>query len=209
MVNVGIVGGSGFTGAELLRLCAAHPELNVELATGDTQAGTAVSELYPSLAAAYGDLVFTPYEASALDGLDLVFCGLPHGASQAIVPEVRTRVKHVVDLAADFRLHDPGTYAHWYGETHAAPELLDDFVYGLPELFRARLHNAALVAAPGCYPTATTLALAPLVRAGIVEPSGIIVDAASGVSGAGRGKYPFCGTDEDFVAYGLLDHRHT
>src|SRR5437763_4721894 len=209
MVSVGIVGGSGFTGAELLRLCAAHPELNVELATGATQAGTAVAELYPSLAAAYGDLVFTPYEASALDGLDLVFCGLPHGASQAIVPEVRTRVKHVVDLAADFRLRDPATYAQWYGETHEAPELLDDFVYGLPELFRDQIKGAALVAAPGCYPTAATLALAPLVRAGLVETTGIIVDAASGVSGAGRGKFPFCGTDEDFVAYGLLDHRHT
>jgi len=209
MVNIGIVGGSGFTGAELLRLCAGHPELNVELATGDTQAGTAVADLYPSLAAAYGDLAFTPYEASALDGLDLVFCGLPHGASQAIVPEVRTRVKHVVDLAADFRLRDPATYAQWYGESHEAPELLDDFVYGLPELFREQIKGAALVAAPGCYPTAAALALAPLVRAGLVETTGIIIDAASGVSGAGRGKFPFCGTDEDFVAYGLLDHRHT
>jgi len=209
MVNVGIVGGSGFTGAELLRLCAGHPELTVELATGDTQAGTAVGALYPSLAAAYGGLVFTEYDADALDGLDLVFCGLPHGASQAIVPELRTRVKHVVDLAADFRLHDSATYARWYGEEHAAPELLDEFVYGLPELFRDQLHGAALVAAPGCYPTAAALALTPLIRAGLVETTGIIVDAASGISGAGRGKYPFCGTDEDFVAYGLLDHRHT
>ena len=209
MASIGIVGGSGFTGAELLRLCAGHPDLNVELATGDTQAGTAVADLYPSLAAAYGDLVFASYDPGALDGLDLVFCGLPHGASQAIVPELRTRVKHVVDLAADFRLRDPATYAQWYGDTHEAPELLDDFVYGLPELFRSHIEGAALVAAPGCYPTAATLALAPLVRAGLVETTGMIVDAASGVSGAGRGKFPFCGTDEDFVAYGLLDHRHT
>jgi len=209
MVNIGIVGGSGFTGAELLRLCAAHPELNVELATGDTQPGTAVADLYPSLAAAYGELAFTPYDPSTLDGLDLVFCGLPHGASQAIMPELRTRVKHVVDLAADFRLRDPAIYAQWYGESHEAPELLDDFVYGLPELFREQIKGAALVAAPGCYPTAATLALAPLVRAGLIETTGIIIDAASGVSGAGRGKFPFCGTDEDFVAYGLLDHRHT
>ena len=209
MVSVGIIGGSGFTGAELLRLCAGHPELNVEMATGDTQAGTPVGTLYPSLAAAYGHLVFTEYDADALEGLDLVFCGLPHGASQAIVPDLRTRVKHVVDLAADFRLHDSATYARWYGEDHEAPELLDEFVYGLPELFRDRLHGAALVAAPGCYPTAAALALAPLLRAGLVDTTGIIIDAASGVSGAGRGKYPFCGTDEDFVAYGLLDHRHT
>src|SRR5436190_1992 len=209
MTSVGIVGGSGFTGAELLRLCAGHPDLNVELATGDTQAGTAVASLYPSLAVPYGDLVFASYDAAAVEGLDLVFCGLPHGASQAIVPDLKTRVKHVVDLAADFRLHDPATYSQWYGDEHEAPELLDDFVYGLPELFRTQLHGAALVAAPGCYPTAATLALAPLVRAGLIETTGIIVDAASGVSGAGRGKFPFCGTDEDFVAYGLLDHRHT
>ncbi|MEY2422667.1 MAG: N-acetyl-gamma-glutamyl-phosphate reductase [Acidimicrobiaceae bacterium] len=209
MVSIGIIGGSGFTGAELLRLCAGHPDLNIELATGDRQAGTAVAELYPSLAAAYPDLVFTEYAPDALRGLDLVFCGLPHGASQAIVPELRTHVKHVVDLAADFRLHDPAVYAQWYGEAHAAPELLDDFVYGLPELHRDSLRSAALVAAPGCYPTAATLALAPLLRSGLIETAGIIVDAASGVSGAGRGKYPFCGTDEDFVAYGLLDHRHT
>src|SRR4051794_23052603 len=209
MPSVGIVGGSGFTGAELLRLCAGHPDLTVELATGDTQAGTAVAALYPSLAAVYPDLVFTPYSAEAIPGLDLVFCGLPHGASQAIVPELRTQVKHVVDLAADFRLHDGATYAQWYGAEHSAPELLADFVYGLPELHRDELRSAALVAAPGCFPTAATLALAPLVRGGLVETSGIIVDAASGVSGAGRDKYPFCGTDEDFVAYGLLDHRHT
>jgi N-acetyl-gamma-glutamyl-phosphate reductase len=209
MVSIGIVGGSGFTGAELLRLCASHPDLNVELATGDTQAGTAVADLYPSLAAAYPGLVYSEYSPTAVRGLDLVFCGLPHGASQAIVPELRTNVKHVVDLAADFRLHDPTAYEQWYGEPHAAPELLDDFVYGLPELHRDALRSAALVAAPGCYPTAATLALAPLVRAGLIETTGIIVDAASGVSGAGRGKHPFCGTDEDFVAYGLLDHRHT
>ena len=209
MVSIGIVGGSGYVGAELLRLCAAHPDLTVELATGDTQAGTAVAELYPSLAGAYGTSTFVEYSPEAIEGLELVFCALPHGASQAIVPELRTRVKHVVDLAADFRLRDASTYSQWYGETHHAPELLDEFVYGLPELFREQLHSAALVAAPGCYPTAAALALAPLVQAGLVETTGLIVDAASGVSGAGRGKYPFCGTDEDFVAYGLLDHRHT
>src|SRR5688572_5701807 len=106
MISVGIVGASGYTGAELLRLIAAHPDLAVEVATGDTQAGTAVGELYPGLAAAYSDLAFTTYDVATVDGLDLVFCGLPHGASQGIVPELRGRVKHVVDLAADFRLRD-------------------------------------------------------------------------------------------------------
>jgi len=209
VVSVGIIGASGFTGAELLRLCAGHPDLHVELATGDTQAGNNVSNLYPSLAAAYPSLAFESYTPEKADGLDLVFCGLPHGASQAVIPELRTRVKHVVDLAADFRLTDPIVYQRWYGEEHHAPELLDDFVYGLPELHREAIAAAALVAAPGCYPTAATLALAPLVRAGLVQTEGIIVDAASGVSGAGRDKYPFCGTDENFVAYGLLNHRHT
>src|SRR4051794_36963760 len=136
MVSIGIVGASGFTGAELLRLCAGHPDLTVEVATGDSQAGTAVHELYPSLAAAYPDLRFTPYDVGAVDGLDLVFCWLPHGHSQAIVPELRTRVKHVVDLAADFRLVEPSVYATWYGHEHTATDLLGEFVYGLPELFR-------------------------------------------------------------------------
>ena len=212
MIQVGIVGASGFTGAELLRLVASHPELEVVAATGDTQAGTAVAELYPSLSAAYPKLTFTPYDAATLAGLDLVFLGLPHGASQAIVPELTGKVTHLVDLAADFRLQDPALYPQWYGEAHAAPELLPDFAYGLPELFRADIQAKAHVATPGCYPTAAILALAPLLRGGALEPSGIVVDAASGVSGAGRPPKPattFCTVDEDFTAYGLLDHRHT
>jgi N-acetyl-gamma-glutamyl-phosphate reductase len=212
MARIGIVGASGYTGAELLRLAAAHPELEVALATGDTQAGTAVADLYPSLRAAYRDLVFTPFDAAACAGLDLVFLGLPHGASQALVPELVGKVGHLVDLAADFRLTDPAAYPQWYGEAHTAPELLSDFAYGLPELFRDEILGAANVAVPGCYPTAAGLALAPLVRAGAIVPEGIVVDAASGVSGAGRPPKPttsFCAVDEDFTAYGLLDHRHT
>ncbi|MET0826609.1 MAG: N-acetyl-gamma-glutamyl-phosphate reductase [Acidimicrobiales bacterium] len=211
-MRVGIVGASGYTGAELLRLAAGHPEMDVVLTTGDTQAGAAVADLYPSLRPVYGDLVFEPYSPEAVDGLDIVFCGLPHGASQAIVPEVKDRVKWVLDLSADFRLKDPAAYPQWYGAEHTAPELLADFAYGLPELFRDELVGACGVAVPGCYPTAASLALAPLVRAGAVETTGIVVDAASGVSGAGRAlKHgtQFCTVDEDFAAYGLLDHRHT
>ena len=211
-MRVGIVGASGYTGAELLRLAAGHPEMEVVLATGDTKAGTAVADLYPSLRPVYGALVFEPYSPEAVDGLDVVFCGLPHGASQAIVPEVKDRVKWVLDLSADFRLKDPAAYPQWYGAEHTAPELLADFAYGLPELFRDELVGASGVAVPGCYPTAASLALAPLVRAGAVETTGIVVDAASGVSGAGRAlKHgtQFCTVDEDFAAYGLLDHRHT
>ena len=212
MHKVAVIGASGFTGAELLRICAAHPELEVTVATGDSMAGRAVAELYPSLAAAYGDTQFVPYEPGVATGCDLAFCGLPHGASQSLVGELRDDVKHIVDLAADFRLDDPGLYPAWYGEEHTAPELLTEFVFGLPELFREAIRGAELVAAPGCYVTTATLALAPLVAAGAVEPHGIIVDAASGVSGAGRPAKPnttFCAVDEDFTAYGLLTHRHT
>jgi N-acetyl-gamma-glutamyl-phosphate reductase len=212
MKRVGIIGASGYTGAELLRLCAGHPDLDVVVATADTQAGTRVADLYPSLAGSYPDLVFASYDPAAVDGLDLVFLGLPHGTSQTIVAELWGRIGHVVDLAADFRLHDPDLYPQWYGEPHTAPELLSEFVYGLPEFHRDEIAGAAAVAAPGCYPTTATLALAPLVRDGLVESTGIIVDAASGVSGAGRPPKPnttFCTVDEDFTAYGLLDHRHT
>ena len=206
---MGIVGASGYAGAELLRLCATHPAFEVAWATGDTSAGTPVAALYPSLAAAVPGLVYEPFDAAMADGLDLVFLALPHGASGALVRGLRERAGVLVDLAADFRLKDPALYPTWYGEEHPAPDLLAEFAYGLPELFRDELVGATAVAAPGCYPTSAALALTPLVRAGVIEPTGVIVDAASGVSGAGRGKYPFSGTAEDFTAYGLVDHRHT
>ncbi len=214
MQRIGIIGGSGFVGAELLRLCAAHPDLDVVLATGDSQAGQPIVSLYPNLGPVVGDRCFDAYEPEAIAGLDLdlAFLALPHGASQAIVPALRDRVPRLIDLAADFRLHDAAAYPTWYGEPHAAPELLSAFVYGLPELFRSAIAGATAVAAPGCYPTAATLALTPLVAAGLVDTGTLIVDAASGVSGAGRPPKPtttFCTVDEDFTAYGLLDHRHT
>ena len=212
MHRVGIFGASGYTGAELLRLCAQHPSLDVVLAAADTKAGTAVADLYPSLGAAYPDQTFAETDPAAADGLDLVFLALPHGTSQQVVPELRKRVGAVVDLAADFRLKDPAMYPRWYGEDHACPDLLADFVYGIPELLRDQLRHADLVAAAGCYPTAAALALAPLVRAGAISPGGLIVDAASGVSGAGRtlrDTSHFSTVNEDFTAYGLLHHRHT
>ena len=212
MLRTGIIGASGFTGAELLRLAAGHPDIDIACLTGDSQAGVAVGELYPSLAPHVGGLCYRRYEPGAVEGLDLVFLALPHGESQKLVPELRDHVGLVVDLAADFRLRDASLYPEWYGEEHAVPDLLGEFAYGLPELFRKDLIGATAVAVPGCYPTAAALALAPLVRAGAVETSGIVVDAASGVSGAGRAPKPnttFCTVDEDFTAYGLLRHRHT
>ena len=211
-MKAGILGASGYTGSELLRLLAAHPEFEVALATAHSHAGEAVGNHTPSLAAAYPGLSYEESDPARFDGLDLVFCGLPHGESQRIVPELRSRVGLVVDLAADFRLKDAALYPQWYGEEHRAPEFLAEAVYGLPELFREGLAGATLVAAAGCYPTAAGLALAPLVRTGLVESTGIVVDAASGVSGAGRGlkeSLHFGTVDEDFSAYGLLTHRHT
>jgi len=212
MVSVGIIGASGYTGAELLRLAALHPDLEVAYATGDSQAGTRASSLYPSLAAVYPDLVFEAYDAGRASGLDLVFLGLPHEASLLMAAELHGKVGCVVDLSAAYRLKDASLYPRWYGFTHEQPDLLAQAVYGLPELYRDDLPGAKLIATPGCYVTAASLAVAPLVRLGLIEPTGVIVDAASGVSGAGRAlKHTshFCTVDEDFSAYGLLDHRHT
>ena len=212
MVRVGIIGASGYTGAELLRLCAAHPEVEVVCATGDSQAGTLASVLYPSLAAVYPNLVFEEFSADRFVGLDAVFLGVPHEAALEIAPQLVGKVGVVIDLSAAYRLKDSSLYPQWYGFEHTQPDLLAQAVYGLPELYRSQLVGAKLIATPGCYVTAASLALTPLVRSGIVNPMGVIVDAASGVSGAGRAlkhSSMFSTIDEDFTAYGLLDHRHT
>jgi N-acetyl-gamma-glutamyl-phosphate reductase len=212
MVKVGIIGASGYTGAELLRLCAQHPDVEVVAATGDSQAGTLASHLYPSLAAAYPNLVFEEFAVDRFAGLDVVFLGVPHEAALEIAPQLVGKVGTVIDLSAAYRLKDSSLYPTWYGFSHTQPELLASAVYGLPELYRNELRGASLIATPGCYVTAASLALTPLVRSGIVSAKGVIVDAASGVSGAGRAlKHTsmFSTVDEDFTAYGLLDHRHT
>ena len=207
-----ILGATGYTGVELLRLLAGHPQLDVVYATGDSQAGQRIATLYPSLAAAYPTLVAEEHDASRLAGLDVVFLCTPHESSLELVPELIGRVGVVVDLSAAFRLTDASQYPAWYGFTHTHPELLARAVYGLPEVYRTELAGAKLIATPGCYVTAATLALRPLVAAGMIEQKGIIVDAASGVSGAGKAlksSSMFCAVDEDFTAYGLVSHRHT
>jgi N-acetyl-gamma-glutamyl-phosphate reductase len=212
MVKVGIIGASGYTGAELLRLCAQHPEVEIVAATGDSQAGTLASHLYPSVAAAYPNLVFEEFSVERFTGLDVVFLGIPHEAALEIAPQLTGKVGCIIDLSAAYRLKDASLYPTWYGFTHTQPELLAKAVYGLPELYRSELVGASLIATPGCYVTDASLALTPLVRSGIVQQTGVIVDAASGVSGAGRAlKHTslFSTVDEDFTAYGLLDHRHT
>jgi N-acetyl-gamma-glutamyl-phosphate reductase len=210
--RVGIIGASGYTGAELLRLCAQHPDLDVVYATGDTQAGTLASAVYPSLAAHYPNLVFEELDETRADGLDAVFLGLPHEASMALAPKLHGKVGCLIDLSAAFRLKDASLYPTWYGFNHDQPALLAAAVFGLVELHRAALKEASLIATPGCHVTAATLALAPLVESAVIEPSGVIVNSITGVSGAGRALKQtsmFCTVDEDVAAYGLLDHRHT
>lgn len=207
-----ILGATGYTGVELLRLLSGHPQIDVVYATGDSQAGQRIASLYPNLAAAYPTLIAEAHDASRLAGLDVVFLCTPHESSLEIVPQLVGKVGLVVDLSAAFRLTDASQYPTWYGFTHTHPELLSAAVYGLPEVYRSELAGAKLIATPGCYVTAATLALRPLVAAGVIEPSGIIVDAASGVSGAGKAlkaSSMFCSVDEDFTAYGLVSHRHT
>jgi N-acetyl-gamma-glutamyl-phosphate reductase len=210
--QVGIAGATGYVGAELLRLCAGHPHLEVAVASSGSRQGAEIGSVYPSLAAAYPDLVLSGGEPSDLKGVDICFLALPHGESQHVAGELSGAVGAVVDLAADFRLRDAAVYAQWYGGAHQAPELIGQFAYGLPELFRSDLAAARLIAVPGCYPTAASLAIAPFTRSGSVELEGIVVDAASGLSGAGRSLTEathFASADEDFSAYSLLTHRHT
>ena len=207
-----ILGATGFTGVELLRLIAQHPEMDVVYASGDSQAGEKLSNLYPSLRAAYPSMVAQEFSQKAVSGVDVVFLGLPHESSVEIVPQLLGDVGCVVDLSAAFRLRDTAQYPQWYGFTHEHPEYVAQAVYGLPEIYRKELAGAQLIATPGCYVTAATLALRPFVRGGIFHPEGLIVDAASGVSGAGKAlksSSMFASVDEDFSAYGLVSHRHT
>lgn len=206
-----VVGASGYTGAELLRILALHPEIEVVTATADANAGTPVVSLYPALATAYGEMLLSALDVHALEGLDLVFLALPQGESQRHAGALVETVGHLVDLAADFRL-PADSYRGWYGEAHAAPALLEQFAYGLPELFREEIRRYRHVANPGCYPTAAVLALAPAVARRLVDPAGMVVNAVSGISGRGRSLAPeslFTEANESVSAYGLLTHRHT
>ena len=181
-----VVGGTGYTGAELVRLALAHPSLEVTAIVGNTTAGEPVDSVLPSLQGVVSGPV-QPFDAAAIaDQADVAFCALPHAASAEAVNALRDRDVPVFDLSADFRFDDLGVYEAWYGK-HPVPSRLSEAVYGLVELHRDELRNADLIAVPGCYPTAATLALAPLVQSGLIKPEGIIVDAKSGVSGAGRG----------------------
>ncbi len=208
-IRVGIVGGTGYTGAELLRLLARHPAVELDVITSRSEAGRAVAELFPNLRG-HLDLAFSAPDPARLGACDCVFFATPNGTAMRMVPELLAAGSRVVDLAADFRLRDPELWARWYGEPHACPELLPEAVYGLPELNRETLRRARLVANPGCYPTAVTLGFLPLVEAGLVE-GGLVADAKSGVSGAGRGARVsglYAEVADNFHAYGVPGHRH-
>jgi N-acetyl-gamma-glutamyl-phosphate reductase len=212
MIRTAILGASGYVGGELLRLHAAHPELEPVTFVGDSKAGQAIASVHPHVAPAYPDATIHRLADGNFDGIDLVFAALPHGRSQEIARTFLEQGIPFVDLGADFRLSDPGSYERWYGEAHLAPDLLAGFAYGIPELNREAIRRTKAVAAAGCYATAAILALKPLVDAGLVHPSGIVIDAASGVSGAGREASEataFSTVDGSVAAYGLLNHRHT
>lgn len=211
-MKTAVVGASGYAGSELLRLIASHDGLELVVATGDTAAGKRIAEHLPHLAAAYGTWTLQETASVLASDAELVFLALPHGASQDLVPRLVAEGRRVVDLGADFRLRDPLEYERWYGHEHQAPALLSRAVYGLVERHRAELVDATLVAAPGCYPTATALALGPFLDAELINAQGIIVNALSGTSGAGRTlseRLHFSRMHGNAEAYGLLHHRHT
>ncbi len=212
-VRVSIIGASGYGGAEAVRLLATHPEVRLVHVTAETRRGQALADLYPNLRG-FVDLQTEAADPAAIGrDSDLVIVSLPSGKSMASVPELLERGARVIDAGADFRLRDPGLYPAWYKFEHTAPRYLAEAVYGLTELHRDQIRAARLVADSGCYPAAAILALAPLLRAGVAARQGIVIDAKSGVSGAGRGGagggYQFSETNEDARAYGVLGHNHT
>ena len=207
--RIGILGASGYTGAELLRILAHHPNAAIGTLTADRQAGKKIGAVFPHLARhPLPDLVAIPdVDWSALD---LVFCCLPHGTTQEVIAALPAHLR-VLDLSADFRLADPEVYAKWYGHAHRAIGLQREAVYGLTEIARSAIANARLVAVPGCYPTGAQLPLVPLVKAAVIDPDDIVIDAKSGVTGAGRAAKEsslFAEVSEGITAYGVAHHRH-
>ncbi len=210
MIEVGIVGGTGYTGVELLRLLVAHPRVSLRVITSRSEAGRAVADLYPNLRG-HTALRFTEPDVGALRECDLVFFATPNGVAMQQAGEMLDGGARVIDLAADFRIKDLATWERWYGMTHASPDLVAEAVYGLPELNREAIRNARLVANPGCYPTAVTLGFLPLLTHGKAEVAHLVADCKSGVSGAGRGANSamlMAETGESFKAYAVAGHRH-
>lgn len=210
MISVGIVGATGYTGVELLRLLSVHEGVEVKVVTSHSKKGKAVSDVFPGLRS-YVDLEFVKHDSEQLNSCDLVFFATPHATAMYHVPKLLEQGCKIIDLSADFRIKNPDVWEHWYQVEHACPELLQSAVYGLPELNRAQIKGANLVANPGCYPTAITLALLPAIKNGLINVKDIIADAKSGVSGAGRKAAlasQFSEVAESFKAYSVSGHRH-
>jgi N-acetyl-gamma-glutamyl-phosphate reductase len=208
-VPVAVLGATGYTGVELLRLLARHPAVELAFLSSEQYRDQRASDVYPFLAGTVETTLKAPVPVEIAAAAEVVFSALPHGASAPLVAELVRRGRRVIDLSADFRLRDPAVYARWYGE-HTAPDLLGDAVYGLPELYRERIREAKLIAAPGCYPTGALLGLVPLARAGLLADA-IVIDAKSGTTGAGRGakvEQLFAEVHENFRPYGIASHRH-
>lgn len=211
MIKIAIVGGTGYTGVELLRLLALHPHAQVEIITSRSEEGVRVADMYPNLREHYPSLYFTVPQVEQLTACDVVFFATPHGVAHGLADEILQAGTRVIDLSADFRLQDADEWAQWYGQPHGAPHLLSEAVYGLPEVNRDAIKSARLIAVPGCYPTAVQLGLLPLVEAGLVDTKHIIASCASGVSGAGRAAKVgslFCESAENMMAYAVNGHRH-
>ncbi len=213
MIRVAIIGANGYTGFELMKLIENHPNMTLTAAVSRSLAGKKIAEIYPPLGFAYGDFPFTEADADKIAQVaDVVFTALPHAASAQIGGELHDKGVKVIDLSADFRYNDIDLYEQTYGVTHPRKDLNAQAVYGLCEINRAQIRNASVIGNPGCYTTCSILPLHPLLRAGVVSDKGIIIDAASGITGAGRKAdvaYNFCETDENFKAYGVTTHRHT
>ncbi len=210
MIDVGIVGGTGYTGIELLRLLVNHPEVNIRYITSRSEEGVAVADIYPSLRG-YCDLRFTTPSVDTLAQCDVVFFATPHGVAHQLVPELYEKGVKIIDLSADFRIKDAELWAKWYGQPHGCEALLGEAVYGLPEVNREQIAKAQLIACPGCHPTATQLGLLPLIENDLVDPGYLIANAASGVSGAGRqAKIDNLHSEvsDSFKAYASAGHRH-
>jgi N-acetyl-gamma-glutamyl-phosphate reductase len=212
--KIGILGASGYTGAELVRLLLRHPDVDVVLLTADRRAGKPMSDVFPQFAP-YHLPMLTSLDAAdwAALGLDLVFCALPHGTTQTVIKDLLARAPatKIVDLSADFRIVDPAAYERWYGHPHAAPELQNEAVYGLTEVYREQIKKARLIANPGCYTSCAELPLIPLLKAHAINPDEIVIDAKSGMTGAGRAakeEMLFSEVSEGFNAYGVGHHRH-
>ncbi|MNK51559.1 N-acetyl-gamma-glutamyl-phosphate reductase [compost metagenome] len=211
MIKVGIVGGTGYTGVELLRLLATHPEVKLTAITSRKEDGLPVADMFPSLRGRV-DLAFSAPEKARLTECDVVFFATPHGVAMAQAPELLAAGVKVIDLAADFRLQDIAAFEKWYKIPHSCPELLKEAAYGLVELNRDAIRKARIVGNPGCYPTTMQLGLAPLLQAGVIDASHLIADCKSGVSGAGRKAEVatlFSEAGDNFKAYGVSGHRHS